>query len=424
MNAVKKFLMGNNQNIQKNSYIWNMISGLLNAGQSVLILMVVTRVAGIDDAGIFTIAYASANLFLTIGNYGMRSYQVTDVNYHFSFGDYLGSRITTSLLMILVSLAYVIYGIFFNGYSSYKALVVFVICILKVIDAAEDVFAGYYQQKGRLDVAARIVTIRLFALIVVICGSLVITRNLLVSSVITTVVCTLISIVFNLSVYKKFITEKIKISLKKIVRLLIDCVGPFLAAFLSFYVGNAPKYAIDANLPQDIQAYYGFIAMPVFVVGLLNNFLYQPILTSLAEDWAEKRRVQFVKRICRQIVIIFGITAVTLVGAYLLGIPVLSLLYHADLAPYKTELLILLVGGGMLAVVGFINIVLTILRHQRDLIWGYLVVAILAYFLSPIFVKQWNITGASWIYTILISALALIFAIVLIVRIKMGFKEK
>src|SRR5699024_4053271 len=115
------------------------------------------------------------------------------------------------------------------------------------------------------------------------------------------------SIVFNLSVYKKFITEKIKISLKKIVRLLIDCVGPFLAAFLSFYVGNAPKYAIDANLPQDIQAYYGFIAMPVFVVGLLNNFLYQPILTSLAEDWAEKRRVQFVKRICHQIVIIFGI---------------------------------------------------------------------------------------------------------------------
>lgn len=423
MNAIKKFLMGNNQNIQKNSYIWNMMSGLLNAGQSVLILMVVTRVAGIDDAGIFTIAYASANLFLTIGNYGMRSYQVTDVNHHFSFGDYLASRITTSLIMILVSLSYVIYGIFFNGYSSYKALVVFVICLLKVIDAAEDVFAGYYQQKGRLDVAARIVTIRLFALIVVICGSLLITRNLLVSSVITTVVCALISIVFNLSVYKEFITEKIKISLKKIVRLLVDCVGPFLAAFLSFYVGNAPKYAIDANLPQDIQAYYGFIAMPVFVVGLLNNFLYQPILTSLAEDWAEKRRLQFVKRICRQIVVIFGITAVTLVGAYLLGIPVLSLLYHADLAPYKTELLILLVGGGMLAVVGFINIVLTILRHQRDLIWGYLIIAILAYFLSPVFVKLWNITGASWIYTILISALALIFAIVLIVRIKMGFKE-
>ena len=69
MNIIKKFLLSDNKNIQKNSYLWNMMGGLLNAGQSVLILMVITRVAGIDDAGIFTIAYASANLFLTIGNY-------------------------------------------------------------------------------------------------------------------------------------------------------------------------------------------------------------------------------------------------------------------------------------------------------------------------------------------------------------------
>lgn len=423
MKSIRKFLLNDNKNIQKNSYLWNMIGGLLNAGQSVFILMVITRVAGIDDAGIFTIAYASANLFLTIGNYGMRSYQVTDVNHHFSFGDYLGSRITTSIIMIAVSIAYVLYGIAFNSYTTNKALIVFVICLLKVIDAVEDVFSGYYQQQGRLDVGARIMTVRLFATIVVICISMIITRNLLISSIITAIVCAFLSITFNLCLYKTFITERVLFSASKVLHLLIDCIGPFLAAFLAFYVGNAPKYAIDSYLPQDIQAYYGFIAMPVFVVGLLNNFLYQPILTSLANDWVEKRRKQFVKRICRQIVIIFAITAVTLVGAYLLGIPVLSILYSADLSPYKNELLILLLGGGMLAVVGFINIILTILRHQKDLIWGYMFIAVMAYILSPIFVKQWNITGASWIYTILITALALIFAVVLVVRIKKGFKE-
>lgn len=426
MNIIKNFLIGNNQNIQKNSYIWNMLGGLLNAGQSVLILMVITRVTGIDDAGIFTIAYTSANLFLNIGNYGMRSYQVTDVIHRFSFFDYLGSRVITCSIMIAVSIAYVIYGICCNDYSANKSLVIFVICLLKVIDATEDVFAGYYQQQGRLDVASKIMTIRLLVLIIVICGSLIITKDLLLSSIITTIICALLSILFNAAVYKEFVSGRVKwrFSIKKIRRLLFDCIGPFLAAFLSFYVGNAPKYAIDANLPQDIQAYYGFISMPVFVVGLLNNFLYQPILTSLASDWSERRRSQFVKRICRQILIIFGITVITLIGAYFLGIPVLSLLYSSDLTPYKVELLILLIGGGMLAIVGFINIVLTILRHQKDLIWGYLFIAIMAYFLSPVFVKMWEITGASWIYTILISALALIFAVVLIVRIKIDFHEK
>jgi len=58
-----------------------------------------------------------------------------------------------------------------------------------------------------------------------------------------------------------------------------------------------------------------------------------------------------------------------------------------------------------------------------DLIWGYSFIAILAFILSPVFVKNWGITGASWIYTMLISALALIFALVLLFRIKSNFSK-
>ena len=46
-------------------FIWNSIGGTLNAGQSVLILMVITRTAGLAAAGVFSIAYATGNLFLT-----------------------------------------------------------------------------------------------------------------------------------------------------------------------------------------------------------------------------------------------------------------------------------------------------------------------------------------------------------------------
>ena len=64
---------------KSNAYIWNMAGGMLYAFQSVILLMVITRTVDLYSAGIFTIAYASANLFLTIGKYGMRNYQVTDV---------------------------------------------------------------------------------------------------------------------------------------------------------------------------------------------------------------------------------------------------------------------------------------------------------------------------------------------------------
>ena len=63
-----------------------------------------------------------------------------------------------------------------------------------------------------------------------------------------------------------------KVSKTRVKSLMIKCFPLFAGAFLSFYIGNAPKYAIDAVMTDAELASYGFIAMPVFVVGLLNNF--------------------------------------------------------------------------------------------------------------------------------------------------------
>ena len=72
-------------------------------------LMILTRTVGLNASGIFTIAYANANLFLNIGKYGMRNYQVSDVRDEFCFREYLGSRWITTIMMIVVSIIYVAY---------------------------------------------------------------------------------------------------------------------------------------------------------------------------------------------------------------------------------------------------------------------------------------------------------------------------
>ena len=89
---IKAFLISD-KNIERDSYLWNMIGSLLMAFQSVIMLMILTRTLGLVDAGIFTIAYANANLFLNIGKYGMRYFQVSDVKGQFTFADYRMSRL-------------------------------------------------------------------------------------------------------------------------------------------------------------------------------------------------------------------------------------------------------------------------------------------------------------------------------------------
>jgi len=112
-----------------------------------------------------------------------------------------------------------------------------------------------------------------------------------------------------------------------------------------------------------------------------------------------------------------GITIVCIVGAYLLGIPVLSILYGTDLKPYKVELIILLLGGGFLALAGCMNTMIVIIRHQNGIAVGYAIVAVLAFALSNPVVKNYGVMGASLLYTLLMLGVCVCFAMILIVGI-------
>lgn len=412
-NILKRFL-NNSNNIERDSYIWNMSGSMLNAFQSVIFLMVITRAVNLYEAGLFTIAYANANLFLNIGKYGMRTFQISDVNDQFSFKEYKISRYITTLLMILVSIIYVIIAAYANNYTTEKSMIIVWMCLFKVIDAIEDVYLGLYQQKNRLDISGKCMTFRMVSTIIAFSISLVIFKallpSLIVATLFTAAIC-LINISLTFKSFKKNNDIKMSFSKSSLWELLKVCFPLFLGLFLGFYIGNAPKYAIDSNLNDELQAIYGFIAMPVFVIGLLNNFIFNPIIARMSLMWNEKSIDDFKKLFKRQLLIIVGIIAICEAGAFILGIPVLSLLYNTDLKDYKIELLILLLGGGFLAFSGLLVTILTIMRKQNSIAIIYVIVAIAALFMSPVFVKKFAIMGAANLYLVLMILLCVMFAV-------------
>ncbi len=419
MNKLKNFLL-NSKDVERSSFIWNMAGSMLMAFQSVIMLMVITRTLNLYEAGIFTLAYASANLFLNIGKYGMRNFQVSDVKHQFNFREYKMSRVITTLLMLIISLIYVIIVQNKNNYSTEKTWIIIWMFLFKTIDSIEDIYLGYYQQENRLDVAGKILTLRMLLTIFIFGICLIFLRDQLISIIIATIFSTLLFIFFIILTYPEFQKSGEKIRKKKIQELLCACLPLFLGCFLAFYIGNAPKYAIDSLLNDEMQACYGFIAMPVFVIGLLNNFIFSPIIAKMSIMWKSKQREEFLHLLGIQILIIGIITIICEIGAFLLGIPVLSMLYNTNLAPYKSELLILLLGGGFLALSGLFVTIMTIIRIQNSQAIGYAIVAILAYILSPIFVRKYAVMGAAILYLLLMIILCIIFSIMMIV----GFRKK
>ena len=130
-------------------------------------------------------------------------------------------------------------------------------CLFKIPDAIEDIYYGDYQKKGRLDIGAKAIAWRLILTIFLFALILVISKDLLIALVISTIFTFIIMTVFIKCTVFDF-RETTGKSWKKIGALLRQCFPLAAGAFLSFYIGNAPKYAIDAALNDELQACYGF----------------------------------------------------------------------------------------------------------------------------------------------------------------------
>ena len=417
MKPLKLFITKSN-NITRDSYVWNTLSATMFALQSAIVLIIITRTNGLDDAGIFSMAYAVGSLIYYLGEYGVRKYQVSDVREELSFSDYHSHRVVVCVMALVASMVYVVYCQKTKGYSSYKAYIVLMICLIKIVEAYSEVFFARYQQVGRLDVSAKTNLYRTCLGMLAFMISLLITRNMTVSVTVWFVVVVLAFLSSNLPVMNEFAELKFVFRWSKIWKVFKDCFPMFIGYFLMLYISNAPKYAIDACMTETDQACYNFIFMPVFAIGLFANFIFNPILVDLTHKWEDAEYKSFHRIVIRQTLVIAAITLLAIAVALTIGCPVLGIMYNADLSEFKLDLAILMIGGGMLALVNFFSVILTVVRYQNYLTWGYVSVAVLAGFMSTRMVRDHGIDGAAVLYTVLTAVLAAIFAVMVVLFTK------
>lgn len=402
----KKFWLIKEDDIGKQSVFWNMMSSGLNSIVSMLLLWVVTLLNGVSDAGIFSLGFSTSQMMLTIGNYGMRNYQATDVTNKYSIKVYEASRIITNIIMMISVLGFVWY----EGYYFEKALITILLCLLKVTDAFDDVYGGYYQVKGRLDISGKIMSIRIGAYVLGFILTLIFTHSLILSCLISIIISSIVLIVLIHSTKIIIPLENPSFQWNKIWNLLTECFPLCISAFLLIYMGNAPKYAIDTYLTAKDQAYYTYLFMPCFVTNLFVGFALQPLLVRLSKSWVHKEYRKFIK-LCG---LIFAgaliISTIIIIGGAILGCPILSIVFGVSLSAYTNVLVVLLIGGAFFAFAVIEQVILTVMRRQVYLLIGFGIASVIAMLISGILVKKFALLGAAYAYTISAGALFLVLA--------------
>lgn len=427
LNRIVKNLEKTN-NIGRSTYIWNTVSATLLAMQGPVIQAVVSRTNGQADLGIFSIAFSVATLMMYVGQYGIRRFQASDVNEQFSFEEYHGMRLITCVGLVIASLAYGLYGLMFKGYTDTKFAVIFMVCMLKMIMAYSDVYHGNMQQKGRFDVAAKATAIRYSAELLIFCLMLILTHRLLLSAVVTVSCSAVMMVILSMNAGSHYCSSMRPVFRKQAIRgLFIEGFPLFVSMFLNTYVSNSPRYAIDSFLNDDIQAVFSCIFMPVFVVQVVAQFIFNPLITSYAHLWNDKSRKAydvFRKKILKMSTVIVALEVLALIIAATIGTPVLSAVFGLDLTDYKRELVIIMIGGGPLAFSVYFSTLIAIIRAQKSLIFCYGGVSLAAVLLSKTFVAGYGITGAAWMYVFLMTVLAVSLFIAMFMRLSREKKER
>lgn len=415
---LKTILFGRNRDIEESSVIFNAIAGILNASQSIVFVMLALRLSTVEEAGYLTIAFAIGNLLLTIGKYGIRNYQVTDAVEKYSFYGYLETRKVTTTLMFICGVLYCFFQFFLNYAEIKKIIIIISILVLYLFESYEDVYEAELQRMGRLDVASMIYIIRWGATFIFYGISFLIFHNLIIALVGSCLINGA-SCIYLLNICFK--TGKIKLKkINKVECSLIIKMSSVLciSSFLIMFIVNCPKYIIDIKMSAAEQTYFGIIVMPIFGIELLSNFIFQPYLHSMSQSILKYEYKKFYMWIVKQVIFIFLLTALVIICANWLGIPILSWIYDIDLSLYHTELLLVLAGGGVLAGITYFGVVLTLLRKQKYMMCCYFIIAVLETIILYFVVGKYGIRGAVIAYDVvaLLLLIMLLFYILVVLK--------
>jgi len=404
----------------RKNFIWNILGTGLNAFNSLFFLIAVTRINGIDDAGIFTIAYSTACIIYVFGIYAGRIYQVTEPNKNIKNADYITNRAITVMFMSVFVLVFSK----IRGYDSYKTLVFFLLTLYKSLEAMSDVIYGILQKNEKLEIVGKSLFIKsIFSIIIFIVVD-IITKDLLIAALSIVFVWLVMLVGYDFMKARKYLDFEEKVKAKNVFSIFRNGFTTFAIAFLGLYIINAPKYSIDSYLANNYQTIFGIVVMPATVVGLLAQFLIHPFLNKILKTYEERDLKQLNKIVLKLIFVIalFGLACA--IAAYLIGSQILGLVYGLDLSEYKLALFIIICASTLYTIGTIYSSVLTTVRETFSQFVIYIIISIFALIVSNLFIKNWSLNGAVYAYLAIMTVQFLIYVIYTNIRLKVIFKKE
>ena len=400
--------------IDKQNFFWNIIGSGCNALSSLVFLIIITRINGSFDSGLFSYSFATACLFYAIAVYLGRPYQVTDNGNLYSDSDYIYNRLITISIMLICVLLFSIC----NQYNFYKILLLELLSIYKCIEAFSEALYAVIQKNNQLYKVGISLTLKsLFSYILFFLVN-AISKNMYVAIITIIILNIIITYFWDYKNAKKVGLKFKHFSKKKNMNLLKNGFYTFAFSFLSLYVLNSSRYAIDRHLDNYNQMIFGIIVMPAMVMSLLSQFIIHPLLIKIKELIKNKEFKSLNKLSNLLILCLLGIGIILIIGCYFLGIPFLQILYNTNLLNFKNSFMLIIAGSIFYGCTILISYILIGMRKTFSQFLLLAICSLIATISANVLVINKGITGASFNFFVIMLLEFILYMLLLKVSIR------
>jgi O-antigen/teichoic acid export membrane protein len=398
----------------KNNIIWNAIGNVIYLMAQWIITILVTTLSGFKDAGILSLAMSISSTFQTIAMFGIRHFQVSDINYEYSDSTYFGARNITSLVAIFLCVVFS----FVSKYNLVQLIATFLFLLFRIAESYSDVLHGIAQRKGRLDLAGKAFTIKGVGILVFFLLPFIFSKNLIIALACMTVFSFATTIFYDYIVIKRLTPFAVNDSFFRCFS-LIKKVWPLCLYMLLFTATSAiPKISIENAYGDVALGAYASISAPAIILQTAAGYIYNPFIPTLSSYNISKEYKKMFFLLLKIIAVITLFAAVALLCSVYFGEFALALVFGDSIREYVYLLNPIIIASYVLSILALLCAVAVTVRSFICLISSILLGFVSCAILSPMLLKFFQLNGAS--YALIIGTLISIITL----AISICFKTK
>jgi O-antigen/teichoic acid export membrane protein len=381
----------------RSNFAWTLAGYALYAGCQWGMLVALAKMGTAGMVGQFALGLAVTAPLLLFANLQLRSVLATDARGEYNFSDYLGLRLSSTLLALL--LLPVIAAASRANATTFAVIVL--VGIAKGIEAVSDIYFGLRQHHEEMQPVARSLIAKGLLSLLAFWSALWLSGSL---------ICAIGGLILAWGVvllgYDRRVSHLIpegasaapRFSPEMMKRLALRSLPLGLMSMLVSLNGNIPRYFIEGQLGAAALGIFAALVYPMNAGTLVAGALAQAALPVMARRFAAGDEVggDFLRLLVK-----ISIGGLLLGGAGILlcataGRRLLAAFYRPEYAEHVHVLVWLAVAATLNYAATFLNAGVTATREFSVLTRPYVLLAILALGLSASLISYAGLLGAAW----------------------------